>query len=192
MKPLITSLAALLLFSFTSSAQLFKLGVKAGASMNKLSGQAFNDEFALGYHVGGWLQIGLGNKFSIQPEVLFNQVNTDTASSFSSVYAFNNVKDIQLKYLSIPIILNYKLTNIVSLQAGPQFGILIDEQENLLRNGQEAFKKGDFSMLGGLQLNVSKFKLYGRYVVGLSNLNNITNQDEWKSQSIQFGVGIGL
>lgn len=192
MKPLITSVAIFLLFSFTSSAQLFKLGVKAGASMNKLTGQAFKENFEYGYHVGGYIEIGLGKKFSIQPEVLFNQVNTDTSSKFSSIYAFNNVKDIQLKYLSIPIILNYKLTNLLSLQAGPQFGILLDEQENLLQNGQEAFKKGDFSMLGGLQLSLLKFKLYGRYVVGLNNLDNIGDKDKWKSQSIQFGVGIGL
>lgn len=192
MKPILTFCAALLLCSLTSSAQLFKIGAKAGASMNKITGQSFSEKFVYGYHVGGYIEIGLGKKFSIQPEVLFNQVNTDTSSKFSSIYAFNNVSDIQLKYLSIPVILNYKLTNLLSLQAGPQFGILIDEQENLLQNGKEAFKKGDFSMLGGLQLSLMKFKLYGRYVVGLNNLDNIGDKDKWKSQSIQFGLGIGL
>jgi hypothetical protein len=47
-------------------------------------------------------------------------------------------------------------------------------------------------MLGGLQLNISKLKIYGRYAVGLSNINDIDNQDKWKNQTIQLGVGFAL
>jgi hypothetical protein len=61
-----------------------------------------------------------------------------------------------------------------------------------LQNGEQAFKNGDFSMIGGLQLKLLKFRVYGRYVIGLSNLDNIGDKDKWKSQSIQLGIGIGL
>ncbi|MEO7801297.1 MAG: PorT family protein, partial [Ginsengibacter sp.] len=84
------------------------------------------------------------------------------------------------------------VSNLLALQAGPQFGILMNKDRNLLQNGQQAFKNGDFSMLGGVQLSLSKFRVYGRYAVGLSNIKNIDNQDEWKSQSIQLGVGLSL
>ena len=185
-------MAAMLLIFSTSFSQGLNFGIKGGASINKITGKSFKDEFTYGYHLGGFATIGLGEKFSVQPEVLFNQFKTDTSSTFSSVYQFNNVKNIKLNYLSIPILLNYNVSNLLALQAGPQFGILIDKTKNLLKNGQEAFKDGDFSMLAGLQLKLLKFRVYGRYAVGLSDISNIGKSDEWKSQSFQLGVGISL
>jgi len=192
MKPRLILLAAMLLIFSASFSQGLNFGIKGGASINKITGKSFKDEFTYGYHLGGFVTVGLGEKFSIQPEVLFNQFKTDTSSNFSSVYQFNNVKNVKLNYLSIPILLNYNVSNLVALQAGPQFGILIDKTENLLKNGQDAFKKGDFSMLGGVELKLLKFRVYGRYAVGLSDISNIGNSDKWKSQSIQLGVGISL
>jgi hypothetical protein len=184
----------LMLFAFTCSfSQGLTFGIKGGASINKLTGKSFKDQFSYGYHVGAFATLGLGGKLSIQPEVLFNQINQDTASNYSAVSPnFNKVKNIQLKYLSIPILLNYNLSNLFALQVGPQFGILMDQNKNMVQNGQDAFKKGDFSMLGGIQLKLLKFRVYGRYVIGLSDINNISNSDKWKSQSVQLGVGIAL
>jgi len=192
MKLKLISLAASLLIFLSSFSQTFNIGIKGGASINKIDGSSFKDEFTYGYHLGGFATIGLSKKFAIQPEVLFNQFKTDTSSNFSSIYHFNNVSHIKLNYLSIPILLNYNVSNILALQAGPQFGILLDQNKNLLQNGQDAFKSGDFSMLGGLQLKLLKFRVYGRYAIGLSDINNITNSDKWKSQSFQLGVGLSL
>lgn len=192
MKIKLISLTALLLISFSSFSQTFNIGIKGGASINKIDGRSFKDEFTYGYHLGGFATIGLGKKFAIQPEVLFNQFKTDTASNFSTLYQFNKVNNIKLNYLSIPVLLNYNVSNLLTLQAGPQFGILIDQEKNLLQNGQDAFKKGDFSMLGGLQLKLLKFRVYGRYAIGLYDINNITDSDKWKSQSFQVGLGISL
>jgi hypothetical protein len=41
-------------------------------------------------------------------------------------------------------------------------------------------------------VKVSSLRIYGRYAVGLSNINNLDNQDQWKSQSIQVGLGLSL
>ena len=191
MKVKLLSLAVVTLISTAAFSQ-FNIGFKGGANINKLSGQSFKDQFSFGYQLGGFVEIGLGGKFSIQPEVLFNQSNVDTSSSFSSVYQFKKLDKVQLKYLSIPLILNFKPSRLLSLQLGPQFGILLNKDNTLLQNGKEAFKSGDFSMLGGVQLNISKFIIYGRYVVGLSDLNDIDNQQKWKNQSIQLGVGFKL
>lgn len=56
-------------------------------------------------------------------------------------------------------------------------------------NGQNAFKSGDFAMVGGVQLNFNVLRIYGRYAVGLNNLNDVSNQNNWKSQQIQMGMG---
>ena len=192
MKTKIFSLAFMLFICSVSFSQGLTFGVKGGATINKLTGKSFKEEFSFGYHVGAFAIFGMGKKLSLQPEVLLNQVNQDTSSNFSSVYQFNRFDKVQLKYLSIPVLLNYNLSNMLALQLGPQFGILIDQNKNMLQNGGDAFKKGDFSMIGGLQLKLLKFRVYGRYVVGLNDISNIGNKDQWKSQSIQLGVGVAL
>ncbi len=195
MKTKVFTLLAALFLSGAAMAQL-NIGVKAGANITKVDGKSFKDEFQYGYHVGGFAEIGLGGKLSLQPEVLFNQYQTRVDSSFKSVYQnalnFNDNRTVKLNYLSVPILLNYKLGNVLTLQAGPQFGILLDQDKNLIRNGKEAFSKGDLSMLGGASINISKLRLTGRYMVGLNNINEIDNQNEWKSQGFQVSLGFAL
>jgi len=174
----------------------FRLGIKGGANITKVDGRAFRDEFKYGYHLGGFAEIGLGGKLSIQPEVLFNQYQTRADSSFKNVYQnaleLDNYKDVKLNYLTIPLMLNYKVGSLLTLQAGPQFGILIDQDKNLLENGQEAFKTGDFSLAGGAVINIAKLRLTGRYFAGLSNVSDISDQNKWKNQGFQLSVGFAL
>ena len=174
--------------------QGFHVGAKAGANINKIDGQSFTNRFTYGYHAGAFAEIKLSKKLSLQPEVLFNQINTDTSSTFGQLYNINSnkISSIKLNYISIPLLLNLNLSKKFALQAGPQYGILIDQNDNLLQNGKNAFKQGDFSMLAGIQIKFSSLRLYGRYAIGLTNINDIDNQDKWKNQSIQIGVGLSL
>jgi hypothetical protein len=190
---LLPLLGAALIISQVSMAQ-FHIGAKAGANIIKIDGKSFKDEFRYGYHLGGFMEIPLGKKFQLQPEVLFNQVNTTVDSNFSHVYqnAFNQ-NNIKLNYLQIPLLLNYKLIgNFLSLQAGPSFAILMNKDNTLLQNGANAFKNGDFSMIGGAQFKIGPFRLNGRYVIGLNNINDIDNQEKWKSQGFQLSAGLAL
>ncbi len=191
---LLLLLIAALSFS-NLNAQSIHLGIKGGANVNKLTGQSFTDKFSFGYHIGGFIEIGIGKKLSLQPEVFVSQIKQDTSSQFRAIY--NNLlgvapSNIQLSYLNLPILLGYKLSDQFSIQLGPQYSILMNQNANLLQNGKNAFKNGDFSILGGLQLEVSKFRIYGRYVVGLNNLNDIDKMDEWKNQSLQIGIGLTI
>lgn len=183
-----------LLVSSSASAQGFKLAIHAGANMGKLDGKSFSDEYQLGYHVGIAPEIMFSSKWGIQPEVLFNQTNTTTTSDFQDLYkvSINELKDVKLNYLSIPLMLSYRPFSFFTLQAGPQFSVLMNKHKTLLENGGDAFSKGDFSMVGGAQINILKLRVYGRYGIGLSNINDIDNRDNWKSQSVQLGVGLAL
>ena len=189
-------LVAALLVSQVMLAQ-FHIGIKGGANVTKIDGKSFKDEFRYGYHLGGFAEIGLGRKIAIQPEVLFNQYSSRVDSNYKELYenVFNPAfqQNVKLNYLSIPILLNYKLIgNFLTLQAGPQFGILLDNNKTLLQNGGNAFKSGDLSMVGGAQLKVAAFRVSGRYVIGLNNINDIDNQDKWKNQGFQLSVGMAL
>ncbi len=194
MKTKLLLLFAAIFVSAASMAQ-FHLGVKGGANITKVDGKSFKDEFRYGYHLGGFAEIRMGNKFVLQPEVLFNQYATRLDSSFKNVYqdVFDGNSNIKLNYISIPIVLNYKLIgSFLSLQAGPQFGILIDQSRTTLQNGADAFKKGDFSMLAGLNFKVGPMRINGRYAIGLNNISDITDDNKWNSQGFQLSVGLAL
>jgi hypothetical protein len=192
MKVKILIISALALSTGLTFAQGPKIGIKGGASVNKITGKSFNNQFSFGYHIGGFATIKISDKIGIQPEVLINQTNVDTSSKFSDIYAFNKVNGVKLNQLSIPLLLNYSPNKFVSFQTGPQYSILMNKDKTFIANGKDAFKTGDFSMLGGIQLNITKIRVYARYAVGLSNLNDIDDKEKWKSQSVQLGVGFTL
>lgn len=192
MKKSILLFAVILFAGSTTFAQKFTIGAKGGANLGKMSGKSFKDEFTLGYQIGGFVTIPLGDRIAIQPEVLFNQTNLDTASSFSQIYDFNKIGQVSLNSLTIPVLLNINLNKYLTLQAGPQFGVLLDQEKNLLQNGNDAFKSGNFSLAGGVQLNLAKFRVYGRYLSGMTNLDNVGDKENWKISSLQLGVGIAL
>lgn len=193
----VISIFILLCITSATSAQIpfLKVGPKVGVNMVKVSGQSFNNQFDFGYNIGGFVEIKLHKNWYLQPEVIFNDNNLKRGSGFDTLYKSLNptaVKNIKLQYLSIPVLLGYKAANILTLQAGLQYGISINKHETLLQNGKEAFKKGDFSILAGGQVNISKFLFSARYAIGLTSLNDLDKQDNWKSQTIQLGVGIVL
>ena len=193
-KKIILAVMAFSFIAITSQAQGVRLGAKLGANLNKLSGKSFNEEFDLNYHVGGFLEIDFSKKFGIQPEVYFNQASTTRSSGFAAIYTENpNANtDIKLNYLSIPILLRYNVGKMVTLQLGPQFSILMNNDRPLLDEGKEAFKNGDFAMAGGLTLNLKMLRVYGRYNIGLTNINDIDEKDKWKNQQLQLGLGLRL
>ena len=184
--------AAILFMGSSAFSQKFTLGIKGGANLGKMTGKSFKEEFTLGYQAGGFATIPFGDKFALQPEVMFNHSSLDTASNFSQVYQFNKVNNVSFNSLSIPIMLNYNIVKYLTLQVGPQFGVVLDQNKNLMQNGKDAFKSGNFSLAGGLQLNLLKFRVYGRYVGGLTNLDNVGDKESWKANAIQLGLGIAL
>lgn len=188
----------ILLVAITASASSFaqfRIGPKLGANIGKIEGKGFDEQYKLGYHLGAFAEIPLGKKFGLQPEILWNQINSDTASNFRQIYTElgnQDLKNPQLNYLSIPLLLTYKPVKVLSLQAGPQFGILLNKDKTFIDNGKEAFKSGDFSMLFGAQLNILRVRVYGRYAIGLNNINDISSQEKWKTTGFQLGVGLAL
>ena len=185
---------AICLFCVTkfTVAQNVHFGVKAGANFQKIQGIPFKEKFTFGYQAGAFAAIGFTSKIGIQPEILFSSVNADTATQFSTVYGFKKIDKVKLNMLDIPILLNIKAAQFLTIQAGPQFSVLIDKNQNLLKNGETAFKQRNISAVAGLQFNLTKFKIYGRYVAGLKNLNNVNNSNEWKNRNIQVGIGFKI
>ncbi|OIR12844.1 hypothetical protein GALL_59110 [mine drainage metagenome] len=191
MKKIILSVFAVIIISTASLAQAgFRLGIKGGTDLTKLSGESFNNGYMAGYQLGGFMEIDFSKSIGIEPEVLFNEYTGRTATTLGSV--FTNNQDVKLNYLSIPVLLRLNANKMLTFVVGPQYSILVNPHETTLQNGQDAFKSGDFAAVGGLQINLSALRIYGRYVIGLNNISDVGNQDNWKSQQIQLGIGIKL
>ena len=190
----ISLLTMFVVASLMGNAQGFSFGPKVGANITGISGLQFKKGFEFGYHLGGFAEVMLSEKIGIQPEVLWSQTSLTTSSSLSDLYSTSlpELTKINLNYISIPLLLNIRPTKFITFQVGPQFGILQDKKNSVATNVQSAFKSGDFSMLAGVQLKVLAFRIYGRYAIGLTNLNEIPNQDAWKSRTLQLGIGLGL
>lgn len=187
MKKIIIAATAFCLSFTATKAQSFKMGLKAGANFTKISGSSFTDEFKLNYQAGAFIELDINKKIGIQPEVLFSQSQGTTVATGGVLTAPNT--SYNLNYLNIPILLRYKVGKILVLNLGPQYSILLNNDNTLVANGKNAFKEGDFSMVGGLQLGFKFLRVYARYNVGLNNINDVSNSENWKSQQIQAGIG---
>ncbi len=167
----------------------FRLGVKAGANLNKIDGQSFDQGFDFSYHAGAFAEIDFAKRWGLQPEVIWSQTATKRANNIDAIY--NTLPtNLKLDYLMVPVLLRYSPIGLLSFVAGPQFGVLINKNENLLSNGQQAFKSGDFSMVLGAQVNLKVLRIYGRYNIGLQNINDFTDQQKWNTQQVQLGLGL--
>jgi hypothetical protein len=172
--------------------QGFHLGIKGGTNIFKIDGKTFKEEFQFGYSLGGFAEINFSDKWGIQPEVLWNQTNFRTGDELGDVSPFKAGVKGKLNYLSIPLLLSFTPSKFLSLQAGPQFGILLNDDKSVYQNGEDAFRRGDFSLLAGAQLNLGSFRLGGRYVAGMYNINDVDDKEKWKNQGFQLYLGLRL
>jgi hypothetical protein len=171
-------------------------GFKAGLNLNKIEGKSFKDEFRYNYQLGAFMQINFSRRYGLQPEINFTQTSAEQSNDITVIYddlfLGGSQKKAKLNYLKMTGLLNYDLgpSQRVKLQVGPQWGMLVSEAIDSLKTPRDIFKKGEFSVLGGILLQLPSFNMGVRYEIGLTDINGIDNQDQWKSQAWQFFIGV--
>jgi hypothetical protein len=182
--------------AMAAGAQKINAGLKLGLNMSANTGNGMSSSLQQGVDAGAFAEINLGKKWGIQPEVYFSQRNTRRGDDFTKYYVTDGLsgsdQSVKLSYISVPVLLSYKISSVFSVQAGPQFDFLVFENDNLLKNDRDAFKKTDMGIAGGITLALEKFRIYGRYTVGVSNINDVDERYEWKSRQLQIGVALSL
>ena len=187
-------LFALLPFGMYAEAQeKIGIGIKVGQNLTSVNSVAV-DRHAASYHGGLTFQIGLTDKISLVPEVLLSQTKLSTNPSITDVLGDNSLKPetYHLNYMMIPLLVQVKPFPMLALQAGPQYGILLDQRKDGKENAQLAFKQGEFSFVGGAKVSLGGFFVYGRYVVGLQDISDLQDQANWKTTQWQLGLGLNL
>src|SRR6478735_6580634 len=175
MKKLVLLLAVSFAGIVSASAQRLDFGGKIGANLTKINGEKFSEGYELNYQLGAFAEIDFNKHWGIQPELLFSQTTSKVDSGWHAIYgeAPSSLlsSDVKLNYLNIPILLRINAGNLLTFHVGPQFNILVNNSKN-------AFKKGDLAAVLGAQINISKFRIYGRYNIGLANISDVDNPNE--------------
>ena len=184
----------LIISSFSKiNAQNIHFGIKAGTNISNISGRSFEGGFQWGFSGGAFAELKVSKKWGLQSELMFNAIKAQTAGNFNLIYLEGVPnRSISLNYLSLPVLLTYKPIPLLSFQAGPQFGLLMNTSQNIMVNGGKTFKTGDFSLIAGVQLDLDKFKTGIRYVYGLTNINHSEDIDPWKIQGFQVYLGLRI
>jgi len=178
---------------YAGAQEKFSLGIKVGQNFSSVNSVAV-DRHSASYHGGIAGQIGITNKISLVTEVLLSQTKLSTNPSIEEVFGNNTLKPetYHLNYLILPLLIQVKPFPMLSLQAGPQYGMLLDQKKDGIENAQLVFKNGEFSLVGGAKVNLGGLFVYGRYVVGLENINEFQDQTKWKTTQWQLGIGLNV
>jgi hypothetical protein len=152
-------------------------GLKGGVNYPSwkisLNGLDVNTSKSTKYVVGGFLNYELNESVSIQPEILY-QVMGNMADS------------IDLSYISIPLLFKFALTDILYVEAGPQFGLLLgasSKSDTAVKKSN--FKTTDIQFLfgGGIKLT-EKVHAGFRYGYGLSNIMSSTSTNAFQGTGL--------
>ena len=187
-------LLATIFIAFTATAQeKVNIGIKVGQNLTSVNSVAV-DRHSASYHGGITVQIGLTDKISLVPELLLSQTKLSINPSIADVLSDSryNPETYHLNYMIVPLLVQVKPFSSLLLQAGPQYGILLDQKKDGKENAQLAFQQGEFSFVGGAKVNLGGFFVYGRYVVGLQNINELQDQAKWRTTQWQLGIGMSL
>lgn len=166
MKRLFTLLTIILMSQV--QAQGLDFGIKAGLNYANVSGiEDFNQR--QGISAGLFVGARLGDKLGFQIDALYSQQGAEVDQSISQV-----ISEFNLDYISIPIVLKYYLTENVNIHAGPQLGILLNEETSVFNQTISAVEANTADWLGtigvGLDLPLG-LRAEARYSFGLSRVN---------------------
>jgi Outer membrane protein beta-barrel domain len=164
MKKLTLLLGATLLTCTTIFAQLSpRLFIKAGVNLADLKIEGVNNDVTdmkVGFHAGLGAHFHLAPEWALQPEVMYSQEGTEIAG----------VKT-KLDYVNIPLMLQYMFNNGFRLEAGPQFGFLVNAEDERGGDLDNVYKTPNVGLGVGLNyLSYSGLGVGARYNLGLSHI----------------------
>lgn len=160
------------------------------------AGYTVDYKFRPGWAAGGYLNFPVANAFSIEPQVIFSVQNYRLKSTSATSPLLMN--DGQIKFISVPLLLKFQAGNSIAITAGPQVDFITKvEDESPSAAVKSDFKKTSFSVFGGLEIMPhGPVTIFGRYVHGLSNMDERTGETPtgivYKNQNIQAGLKFRL
>ena len=169
-----------------------RFGVKGGLNYSSVVGDLTDGvKFRFSGHAGVFLELDFSYKFALQPEFLYSshgfQFSSDLAQIDGNPTPGGNDfrTNVQLNYLTVPILGKFRMSENFALEFGPQFGFLLnqvtkiknlDELDNSnakSRNSISGKFQLDYGAAIGASLRINdQFSVSPRFYVGLRNRLN--------------------
>jgi len=193
-------LITIALFGITAmSAQEYVMfGVKGGVNFTNMTSDGFQDKDSrTGFHLGLLAEIPVGDRFSVQPEVLYSTQGIKTATS---MFLGNSVtRDYQLDYIQVPVLAKIYLIEGLSVEVGPSFNFLVNEEVKRTSGTTSSTSDSDYGSsfeFGGALGASYKFRggffTSARYTQGFTDAFDSDNWDGDAVNNNGFQLGVGL
>lgn len=171
-----------------------KVGIKAGINYSNVYSESGDDYVAdgkVGFAGGVFVSIPLNQLIGIQPELLYSQKGFKTEGTFFDGKVTSN-------HLDLPVHLQIKPTENISLLVGPQLSYLLStkyEIDGLSLVDEEDLEdennRATFGISAGVDFTVQNFLISARGSWDLSKFNkdNSTSDINYKNQLFQITLG---
>ena len=180
--------------------QNFKFGFKAGINIANVydeEGNNFVADNKIGFVGGAFLSIPINKFIGFQPEVLYSEKGFKaTGNTIFGSYEFERTST----YLDIPLQLQVKPLDMVTILVGPQYSYLMETknefngtsnttQENDINS--DNYKKNIFGFVIGADLNLQQFivSIRGGWDINKSDSDGDSSSPRYKNQVLQFTLG---
>ncbi|REC79439.1 PorT family protein [Chryseobacterium elymi] len=171
-----------------------RFGIKAGGNLSSITDG--DSKSKPGFYGGVFVNIPISEAFNIQPEAVYSQQGAKLKDDYDFVgYTITNMKQ-TLGYINVPVMVQYNATPEFYLEAGPEFGLLINAQASGDINGtsnkasnKDGLKTFNFALDLGLGYRFSpNIGINARYIAGLSNIVKNSGGEISKNTNFQLGL----
>lgn len=184
MKKIILAAAALLMTTGAFAQMNFDWGVKGGLTLGNFT-KIDDTKMKPSIYLGAFAEFPINEYLSIQPEVIYSRQGFNYKVDGDRVNA-------RFNYLNVPILAKIYVLENLSLDLGPQFGILLNAKQKY-DGGTEDIddaKNFDISVPIGLSYKINgMFDVSARYILGLTEVVKWGDNEKAKNSVIQIGVG---
>ncbi|AQX13235.1 MULTISPECIES: porin family protein [Elizabethkingia] len=185
-----------------------KFGIKAGMNVSSISqnGGLSDTKSKIGFNAGLFLNAPISSNFSIQPEVIYNDLGSKVTFGSDNQNSYST----NLGYISVPVMFQFNATPQFYLEAGPEFSFLVSAK-NKLKDGNGNVAVDDWSKTATDNLNTFNFGLgvglgfnitenigiNARYTAGLTKIGKTDNPigrsySDSKNNVFQVGLNFGF
>lgn len=181
-----------------------QFGLKAGLNVSDINNGASGTDMKAktGLYVGVTATIPVSDEFSVQPELIYNQLGAKT-----NLYDFGGIignvsTTTKLDYISLPVMLQYNFPSNFYLELGPEFSYMVSAKQGLSTSiispstdiNMDYLNRLNVGAGFGAGYNLNKnIGISARYTLGLTGLGkngNVTDYflDSAKNNNLQVGV----
>jgi opacity protein-like surface antigen len=145
------------LFGHTVSAQNIRNGLVIGFSASQIDGDGLGGFDKPGLIFGGSSNFKINDKFSFQPEILFLQKGSKSTDRDSLAQANIGFLRWRLNYVSVPVLLRYKIQPRFTVQGGLTADYLISAKQDVgygYTDRSDEIQKFDLGYTAGLEFQI--------------------------------------